>query len=130
MALLANFGVSWPVANAIGFALSAQVHFGLSSTFTWGDRRRSVAGSGWARWTSFNATVLLGLTINTAAFTASHRVVGVLPATVAGVAVGTAVTYLICNYLIFRSQQAATPTSPATTPTYTVSAAGREEVPE
>ena len=104
--LFVRAGVSWPVGNATAFFLSAQLNFVLSSTFTWRDR--DVDGRRWSvrRWISYNGTVLLSLAVNTAAFVAIYPVTGALAASVAGVVAGAGATYLICNYIVFRSRRA------------------------
>jgi putative flippase GtrA len=99
---MVHLGASRPIANAIGFAISAQVNFLLSSKVTWGDR----STSGWrdtgARWLGYNGTALVSLGVNTAVFTACYRAIGTTPAAAAGVLIGTVVVYLTCNLVIFR----------------------------
>jgi putative flippase GtrA len=102
---LVRLGTIWPIANAIAFALSAQLNFGLSSVFTWGDRRTSGGKAMWIRWISYNGTVLLSLALNSATFTVSYRVVGTLPAAATGVLVGSGATFLICNFVVFRPRR-------------------------
>ncbi len=99
MVALASLGVPWPVANAVGFGLSAQLNFVLSSMFTWGDRVQSRPGP---RWLSFNASVALGLTINTVVFSVLFSHVGHLLAMAAGVGSSMVVTFLVGNYVVFR----------------------------
>jgi putative flippase GtrA len=104
--LFVRAGIPWPAANAAAFFLSAQLNFVLSSTFTWRDR--DVAGRRWSlrRWISYNGTVLLSLAVNTAAFVALYPVTGTLVGSAAGVVAGAGATYLICNYIVFRSRRA------------------------
>lgn len=108
---MTGVGLSPPLANGIGFALSAQLNFLLSSAFTWSDRPRATARGrrlssralnlNGGRWVSYNGTAAVALVVNTAVFTVAHLVVGPLPAALAGVAAGTVVTYLICDRLVF-----------------------------
>src|SRR5579863_7691692 len=55
LAWLTRLGVGKITANGIGFALSAQANFVLSTLITWGDRKRR----GWAaRWAQFNTVAI------------------------------------------------------------------------
>jgi len=102
---LVHIGAYRPVANAAGFAVSAQFNFLLSSRITWRDR----LVSGWrglgARWLAYNGTALVSLGCNTAAFTLAYRTTGTTVAAVIGVLVSTCVVYLTCNLLVFRDFQ-------------------------
>jgi putative flippase GtrA len=95
------------LANALGFAGSAQLNYLLSALFTWGDRRPSRALS-IKSWLSYNATVLIALTVNTAVFAAARLAVHPLVASLLGVIFGAAFTYSICNFVIFRSRKVLT----------------------
>jgi putative flippase GtrA len=111
---LSGAGLARPVANGIGFVLSAQANFLLSSVFTWADRVPSDAlekgisrrplNTNCRRWVSYNGTVAVALAVNTVAFAVADRMVGALAAALAGVAAGTVVTYLICDRLIFATR--------------------------
>ena len=111
---LSGAGMSRTLANGVGFVLSAQANFVLSSVFTWADRAPDdVPGGGiskgrsnanGARWFSYNGTAAIALVANTAVFAAADRVVGALPAALAGVAAGTVVTFLACDRLIFAGR--------------------------
>jgi putative flippase GtrA len=94
-------GVNRPLANALGFALSAQVNFVLSSRLTWRDRSAVSGRALWARLASYNGTALISLGVNTAVFSLVYRQVGDLAAAAIGVISGMCVTYLICDLLIF-----------------------------
>jgi putative flippase GtrA len=102
-----HLGASRPLANAIGFAISAQVNFLLSSKVTWRDR----SASGWrdtgARWLGYNGTALVSLGVNTAVFTVCYHEIGTTLAAAAGVVIGTVVVYLTCNLVIFRGARQA-----------------------
>ncbi|MFC4113151.1 GtrA family protein [Nonomuraea zeae] len=104
--LLAGLGAPWPLSNAAGFLLSAQLNFLLSSGWTWRDRP-----PGWARsalrrrWASYNATAVLALAINTAVFSVSYRALGALPAAALGVLTGSVANYLICDRAVFRMRR-------------------------
>ncbi|MBV9382108.1 MAG: GtrA family protein [Streptosporangiaceae bacterium] len=101
---MGSAGVNRPVANAIGFALSAQLNFVLSSRLTWRDRRAKSAQTLWARLAGYNGTALISLGVNTAAFTLVYRQVGNLAGAAVGVICGMCVTYLVCDMLIFRER--------------------------
>ncbi|GAA2613927.1 GtrA family protein [Paractinoplanes durhamensis] len=103
MMALAGAGVDLSLANAAGFALSAQVNFLLSAVFTWG----GAVGLSWLRWASYNSTALLGLAMNTAVFSVVHRTFGSFLGTLAGVGAGAVFTYLVGNFLIFRQARRA-----------------------
>lgn len=102
-----RLGGSRPVANAIGFALSAQLNFVLSSRFTWRDRQATGRRDTSARWLAYNATALLSLGSNSVVFTASYHAIGTAAAALLGVLTGTTVVYLTCNYLVFRARKSA-----------------------
>jgi putative flippase GtrA len=99
-------GMDRTLANALGFALSAQLNFALSARLTWGDRASTVARALWARLASYNGTALIALGVNTLAFTLAYRRLGNLPAAGLGVLSGMCVTYFVCDRLIFRSRGA------------------------
>ncbi len=99
---LTTVGVNRPLANALGFALSAQLNFVLSSRLTWRDRRAASARTLWARLASYNGTALISLAVNTAAFSLVYQRVGNLAGAAVGVISGMCVTYLVCDLLIFR----------------------------
>jgi putative flippase GtrA len=116
---LSGAGVARPLANGLGFVVSAQANFLLSSVFTWADRgsmRPRFDGQSMVhenpngrRWISYNVTAAGALVVNTVVFAVTYRIVGELPAALAGVAAGTVVTYLACDRLVFA---AATPPEP------------------
>ncbi len=94
-----------PLANAIGFALAAQLNFALSARLTWRDRSSSTVGRGlWTRWLSYNGTALISLAVNTAVFTIAYHRLGNLAAAALGVLTGMCVTYLVCDLVIFRDR--------------------------
>lgn len=104
---LSGAGMARPAANGVGFVISAQANFLLSTIFTWADRTQVSRLStdhlraNRGRWVSYNLTVAIALAVNTVVFAAADRVVGALPAALAGVAAGTVVTFLVCDRLIF-----------------------------
>ncbi len=101
---MAAAGTYRPLANALGFAISAQLNFALSARLTWRDRPTAAARTLWARWASYNGTALISLAVNTAVFTAAYHRIGNLPAAALGVLCGMCVTYLVCDMLIFRDR--------------------------
>ena len=102
-------GTYRPVANALGFVISAQLNFALSARLTWRDRPSAAARGLWARWASYNGIALISLAVNTAVFTIAYHRLGNLPAAALGVLAGMCVTYLVCDLIIFRDR-----TTPAT----------------
>jgi putative flippase GtrA len=104
LTVIASAGVNRPVANAIGFAFSAQLNFVLSSRLTWHDRRAGSAQTLWTRLISYNGIALISLGVNTAAFSLVYRQVGNLAGAAIGVICGMCVTYLVCDLLIFRER--------------------------
>ncbi len=124
--LLGAAGIGRTVANAVGFATSAQLNFALSRTFTWADGRGDRAGRGdavagrdrrtLAQWGSYNVTALVALGVNTLVFAAAVGTTGEVPAALAGVAAGTVVTFLVCDRLIFRSPPTDLTAAPLPTP--------------
>src|SRR5262249_45408505 len=96
-----------PIADAIGFALSAQLNFALSTRLTWRDRKAAGRRDVGVRWLAYNVTALLSLAVNTAVFTVAYQAAGTAPAALLGVLAGTAVVYLTCNYIIFRTRRSA-----------------------
>lgn len=111
LTILVRLGAYRPVANAIAFALSAQLNFLLSSRLTWGDRPSAGRRGTGARWLAYNGTAGLSLGVNTAVFTLAYRTVGTGMAAAIGVLAGTCVVYLVCNFLVFRAKR--TMTAPA-----------------
>jgi putative flippase GtrA len=97
-----HLGADRPIANAIGFAFSAQLNFLLSSRVTWRDRPVSGRRDMGSRWLAYNGTALISLGVNTTVFTLSYHEIGTTPAAALGVLIGTVVVYLTCNLLIFR----------------------------
>lgn len=111
--LFVTAGVEATVADALGFALSAQLNFTLSSLFTWGDRKGAFTRSPGTRWLSFNASILLTLAINTGVFQVS-RPLGYLAASALGVFAGALGNYALCDIVVFRGRRGAQPaTAPA-----------------
>jgi putative flippase GtrA len=100
---MAALGTYRPLANALGFVISAQLNFALSARLTWRDRPSSAGRGLLARWASYNGTALISLAVNTAAFTVTYHRLGSLGAAAAGVLSGMIVTYLVCDLLIFRA---------------------------
>jgi putative flippase GtrA len=107
-------GVQVTAADALGFALSAQLNFALSMLFTWGDRKGAFTRSPGTRWASYNASILLTLAINTGVFQLC-RPLGDLGASALGVFVGAVGNYALCDIVVFRGRRGTQPTTaPAT----------------
>jgi putative flippase GtrA len=98
---LAAAGTSRPLANAIGFVISAQLNFALSSRLTWRDRQARTARARWTRLVSYNGTALLSLAVNTGVFALVYHRTGNLLAAALGVGCGMCSTYVVCHFLIF-----------------------------
>jgi putative flippase GtrA len=113
--LLTAAGLPAAVADALGFALSAQLNFTLSTSFTWGDRQGTFSRSLGALWLSFNASILVTLAINTGVFQLC-RPLGDLAASALGVLVGAVGNYVLCDIVVFRGRRGAQPATPATAP--------------
>lgn len=111
---LSDAGMARAFANGIGFVVSAQANFVLSSVFTWADRAHgNVPASSISkrhlnvnrtRWVSYNGTAAIALVVNTVVFATADSVVGALPAALVGVAAGTVVTFVVCDRLIFAGR--------------------------
>jgi putative flippase GtrA len=107
LAIAVHAGAGRPAANGIGFALSAQVNFLLSTHLTWRDRKATRRRGTGIRWLAYNVTALLSLACNTVVFTVAYQTVGTVAAALIGVLTGTAVVYLTCNYIVFRARRSA-----------------------
>ncbi len=104
--LLISTGLPATPADAIGFFLSAQLNFTLSTFFTWADRKELFARSLAGRWFAYNASILITLAINTGVFQLC-RPLGELAASAVGVVVGAAGNYVLCDLLVFRGRRGA-----------------------
>ena len=104
LTVMAAAGVNRPAANALGFVLSAQLNFILSSRLTWRDRNAGTAKTLLARLIAYNGTALISLAVNTAVFTLTYQRIGNLAGAAAGVICGMCVTYLVCDLFIFRDR--------------------------
>jgi putative flippase GtrA len=105
LTLVTRLGADKPVANAIGFALSAQLNFLLSSRLTWRDRKAAGRRDAGVRWLAYNTTALLSLACNTVVFTLTYKDIGAWAAALLGVLAGTAIVFLTCNFVIFRMRR-------------------------
>jgi len=89
-------------SDAIAFLAAAQVNFGLSCVFTWRDRldvrdlRR--------RWLLYHVSISIMAVANFLTFVAARNSMPVLPAALAGIAVGAAGNYLAGDRLVFRAR--------------------------
>jgi putative flippase GtrA len=103
LSIMVRLGMYRPLANALSFAISAQLNFHLSTRITWRDRPSAGRRGTGARWVAYNGTALVSLGCNTVVFVLAYRAVGTTPAAVLGVMTGTCLVYLLCNLLVFRS---------------------------
>jgi putative flippase GtrA len=97
---LIHLGMGGDVANTLSFALGAEMKFVLSLRWVWRDR--SAAGQMWRRCARFNATTLVVYFVDQGVFSGTHSVLTPIPAAALGVAVGTLVSYVVCDRLVFR----------------------------
>jgi putative flippase GtrA len=117
LACLARLGVNRVMANGIGFGLSAQANFVLSTHLTWRDRKPRPAqchrtgfsarlGAWPGRWARFNVVAAVALGVNELAFAmAMHSGVRLFMASSAGIVAGAAVTFTLNNLVTFRDGQ-------------------------
>ena len=104
LAMLVRAGLQPLLANAAAFALSAQMNFVLSQTFTWRDRnggepeRRGIAG----RWAAFHACISGGAVANLAVFALAIHVAPHLLAAILGIVAGASLNFLTNDRLTFR----------------------------
>lgn len=88
------------LADLLAFLVAAQVNFVLSSTFTWGDRRRpggAIAG----HWLRFHLSIAGMAVVNMATFAAVHPVTGAALGAAAGIGVAAAGNFLLGDRLVF-----------------------------
>lgn len=120
LVILAHNGVSSWWANAIGFAISAQISFALSNTLTWQDRNLE-----WSpkiasiRWLQFNAVAAGTLVANVIVFALASMYLAPLmpssirsllssyhmldiPASLLGAVIGGALSFTLNHFVTFR----------------------------
>lgn len=93
------------LANAIGFALSAQLNFALSQRVTFSDRRNSTSRAS-KRWMLFNTSALVALGVNTVVFHVvfSFGAMTIIASSIA-VLTGMVVNFAMNSRLTFRRPQ-------------------------
>lgn len=101
--LLERAGWNSLLANATGFAISAQVNFLLSNHFIWGDRGGYEGGLPRLarRWVKFHGSIAGTALLNMAVFAAASTVVPSVIAGAIGIGVAAAVNFLIQDRLVF-----------------------------
>ena len=104
LGVLVSVGLQPLLANAAAFALSAQMNFVLSQTFTWHDRSNGEAerGSLFGRWAAFHACISGGAVANLAVFALAMHVAPHLLAAVLGIVAGASLNFLTNDRLTFR----------------------------
>ncbi len=104
LAVLVSMGLQPLLANALAFALSAQMSFVLSQAFTWRDRHGAEPGrSGLlARWAAFHACISGGAVVNLAVFALALHAMPHLFAAVLGILAGASLNFLTNDHLTFR----------------------------
>src|SRR5260370_3611955 len=103
LSVMVHLGTYRPLANAVSFAISAQLNFLLSTRITWRDRPSAGRRGTGARWLAYNGTALASLGCNSAVFVLTYHAIGTTLAAVLGVMTGTCLVCLVCNLLVFRS---------------------------
>lgn len=107
--LLQHVGVAALLANAIGFVVSAQVNFLLSSNVTWSDASRPT-GMGWVyRWFSFMGVVTGALVVNSTVFHFTKWVGNDFIRVASATATSTSLTFIVNHYAVFRPSRRAVP---------------------
>ena len=97
-------------ADLIAFLLSAQLNFALSQIFTWGDRQHTESLI--SRWTKFNASALISVSIVNAAVFWLLCEAGMwvwLAMLIANVA-STVWTFLMNHFVVFKAERRPSPT--------------------
>lgn len=96
-------------ANAVGYLVSAQLNFVLSSWFIWGDRREGGPGrlEIARRWVSFHGSIAGTAVLNLVVFAAARSTTGSLTAGVLGIAVSAVLNYLVQDRLVFGRRRGA-----------------------
>jgi putative flippase GtrA len=104
LGLLVQANVELHLANVLGFLISTQLNFALSSLITWRDRfadheRTALLAR---RLAGYNGLALISLTVNQAVFTVAALSINYLAAAVLGILAGMLLNYLVSGQLIFR----------------------------
>jgi len=103
LALLINSSVDPLVANAFGFAISAELNFLLSQTFTWRDRTRHDARDTMAaRWLTFHMCIAGTAALNMAVFAVMRNEVPDLLAATIGILAAAVLNFLANDRVTFR----------------------------
>ena len=104
LALLVSMGLQPLLANAGAFALSAQMNFVLSQTFTWRDRNSGEAERAGlvGRWAAFHVCISAAAVVNLAVFALAMHVAAHLLAAILGIIAGAALNFLTNDRLTFR----------------------------
>jgi putative flippase GtrA len=97
-------------ADLIAFLASAQLNFVLSQVFTWGDRQH--AESLMIRWTKFNASALVSVSIvNALVFWLLVEIgLSVWLAMLIANAASTVCTFLLNHFVVFKAEREQIPT--------------------
>ncbi|PWJ55149.1 Putative flippase GtrA (transmembrane translocase of bactoprenol-linked glucose) [Quadrisphaera granulorum] len=95
-------------ANAIAFVVATQVNFTASYCWTWASRRTGREGPAHLarRLALFNAAALLGFGVNSACFSAAHRLLDASPVLSAllATAVSAVVSFAVTSRLVFAQR--------------------------
>lgn len=97
------YGVPSLLADPLAFAVAAQCNYWLSSRFTWADSTLRPGERRFMRWCRFMGVVVLAAGINTLAFDAAIQFVNQITGVVIAGGVSAVSTFLINNYVVFRS---------------------------
>jgi putative flippase GtrA len=95
----------WPVlANAIAFAIAAQLNFVMSCLFTWSDRVADVTNPRdlAQRWIRFDASIAGTATLNLLFFAAARQVVPDMVASALGIGLAAVGNFTLGDLMVFR----------------------------
>ena len=113
LGVFVSVGMQPFLANAAGFALSAQVNFLLSQTFTWRDRRDDGQRSLLSRWATYHACISGAAVVNLAVFALVLQVAPHLLAAALGIVAGALLNFVTNDRLTFKRTAEAKRLEPA-----------------
>ena len=101
---LVTSGLEEHVANLIAFAVSVEVNFALSQSFTWRDRWASSLGMGTLlqRLLLFNAAATTTGVVNQGVFALLNLFISYLPAAAGGIFVAAFTNFALNDRIVFR----------------------------
>jgi putative flippase GtrA len=90
-------------ANALAFALAAQVNFALSYGFTWSDRRDVAPSRPLVQWFEFLSSISSTAVLNLAVFAFASSVLPAMLAAASGIGSAACLNFLLGDRLVFRA---------------------------